>query len=137
MTEALMGNEKLLKAGWRWMAQNYADQKEFQKAYEMASRFGSQPLTQDMSTLKTGSELKLEFLMNPGDVTRGLTLLTKQLNTNQNDEAMETIQKMKSIPESPAYIFYQEADLWKEKQHWENAWKAWLAYEDKKNKKNS
>jgi hypothetical protein len=41
-----------------------------------------------------------------------------------------TVRHFSERPGAPAYFHFLEARAWAEKQNWERAWKAWLAYRD-------
>ena len=44
------------------------------------------------------------------------------------DDALNTARHFSERGNSPAYFRYLEAQCWAEKQNWERAWNAWLAF---------
>jgi hypothetical protein len=45
------------------------------------------------------------------------------------DDALLTARHFSERPNSPAYFHFLEAQCWAEKQNWERAWNAWLAFQ--------
>jgi tetratricopeptide (TPR) repeat protein len=135
ITSILENNEVLLKTGWPWVAQNYAERKDFEKAYQLVTHYSSAPALHETPSVKTYDEMKMDFILNPEDVVRGMTLLEKQLRSQRTDEALETIHKLKNLNNSPSSIYFREAEIWAQKEEWEKAWNNWSEYREKINKK--
>lgn len=125
----LESDPNLIKYSWRWLAQANADKGDYQKAFKIVRKEGFSPSTLGENSIKSLSELKYDFQMNPYDTRAGLILLDRQMKMHLSTEALETIEMIKKGPKISPTVYFFEADAHAVKEDWENAWKAWVHYE--------
>lgn len=116
------------KQAWRFLAEYYAAQNDFQAAYETVRRFASPPLLPKVELHGTRRELETQFLLAPDDLTKGLSLFTAQIQEEKTDDALETLRRMQRMPHAPSYLWFLEARSHARREDWENAWKAWSGF---------
>lgn len=121
----LISHEDWQGAGWPFLAQSYAQQKDFQRAWEMVTHYSQPPNLPAPVTDRPLADLERDFYSRPDNIATGIILLLAQIKADQADDAFVTIHAVEKIPNSPKYVFYLEARLWAEKQNWEQAWNAW------------
>ena len=73
-------------------------------------------------------QLESQFRSAPDNYAIGYALYRAQDKAGRLDDALQTIRHFSERTGSPAYFKYLEAQLWAEKQNYERAWKAWLAF---------
>ena len=128
LTRSLLEHPEWQEDGWTWLAQNYADAKNYEVAYEVVRKFAVRPTIPAPSAELPRNELERKFSSNPDDLLTGLALYFSQQKLGETDAALTTIRALKKIAEHPAYVSYLEAELCAEKGDWENAWNAWQQF---------
>jgi hypothetical protein len=72
--------------------------------------------------------LESRFRGAPDNYGIGYELYRAQMQSGRVDDALNTARHFSERANSPAYFRYLEAQCWAEKQDWERAWNAWLAF---------
>ena len=117
-----------LSYAWFGIARYDASKNDFQKAYDLAQKYG-EPVAMPRITSKASLiELESQFRVSPDNYAIGYELYRAQKQAGRIDDALQTVRHFSEHKASPAYFKYIEAELWAEKQNWERAWKAWEAF---------
>jgi hypothetical protein len=74
-------------------------------------------------------DLENRFAAAPYNYGIGYELYRAQRQNGRVDGALLTARHFSEAPNSPAYFHFLEAQCWAEKQNWERAWNAWLAFQ--------
>ena len=128
LTRTLLEHPKLQPDGWTWLAQNYADAKNYEAAYAIVRKFAVRPSIPAPDSERPRSELERKFFYHPEDFQNSLALYFSQQKAGETDAALATIRALKKLAGHPAYVSCLEADLWAEKGEWEKAWHAWQEF---------
>lgn len=124
LTSLLMSHTQLQLTGWKYLAQHFADQQDFELAAITAMRYLQPPVTQTVPSDQPLSVLESHFYNRPDDVMEGVRLCQAQIRQNDPDGALDTISRLEKQKDCPRYIFYLKAQLCVKKQQWEDAWNA-------------
>lgn len=125
LIQELLGHEDWQTTGWPYLAQSYAQQKDFKRAWDTVDHFSKAPNMPLTPTDRPLADLERDFYGHPDNVATGVMLLLAQIKQGQADDAFITLHALEKLPKPPKYIFYLEARLWAEKLEWEKAWNAW------------
>jgi hypothetical protein len=123
-----------LPYAWLGVAKYDASQNDFRAAYELTQHYGEPvalPRITPSANGQSGSDLQqLEsrFRAAPDNYAIGYELYRVQMQSGRVDDALMTARHFSERANSPAYFRYLEAQCWAEKQNWERAWRAWLAF---------
>ncbi len=128
LTRILLAHPEWQEDGWPWLAQNYADAKNYEAAYEVVRKFAARPSLPAPEAEPARNALERKFFYHPEDFPNGLALYFLQQKLGETDAALTTLRALKKIPEHPAYVSWLEAELWAEKGDWEKAWNAWREF---------
>jgi hypothetical protein len=131
LEERLQANPDWLGAGWFWLAQAMAGRAEYQPACELAKRWAQAPVLPAVRKQVALPELRTDFLMFTNDFTTGFALYQAQVQAQEKDDALLTIQRVTQQPQCPKYFHYLEAQLLTEQQAWSQAWQAWRRFGEK------
>jgi len=112
------------KIAWGELARAYADNQDFRHAYQTVCQFTSSPDLPHPKTDEALDKLKARFLLNRSDADVGLGLYFAQIREGQTDGAFGTLRELTTLPQSPRYLLYLEAQSWREKGEWKKAWEA-------------
>jgi hypothetical protein len=113
-----------LSQAWPGVANYYAAQKDFRKAYETARRSGGTPALPSVSEGTSIDQLRQALHASPDNYGIGFQLYHAQMRQGQVDEALMTVRHFTALPGVPRYFHFLEAEAWAEKQDWERAWNA-------------
>ncbi|MGB8165968.1 MAG: O-antigen ligase family protein [Chthoniobacteraceae bacterium] len=116
---------------WPFIARYYAELGEYMKACETVKQFAVMP---KIPTIETGEplvHLEGEFYQRSKDLVNGLELLGAQLEVHKIEDAISTLRVLNEDKDSPRYLSALEFDLRCQRNDWEKAWAAWLAFEAK------
>ena len=128
LTRSLLAHPEWQEDGWTWLAQNYADAKNYEAACEIVRKFAGRPSIPAPEAEPPRNALERKFFYHPEDFQNGLALYFLQQKLGETDAALTTLRALKKIPEHPAYVSFLEAELWAEKGDWEKAWNAWREF---------
>ncbi len=128
LTRTLLAHPALQPDGWTWLAQNFADAKNYEPAFAVVRQFAPRPALPSADETRPRPELERRFSSQPEDFPNTLALFFAQQKSGETDAALTTLRALKKIAGHPAYVSYLEADLWAEKGEWEQAWKAWQEF---------
>src|SRR5438270_3692845 len=123
-----------LPYAWFGLAKYRAAQSDFKAAYELTERYGEPvalPRIGSNANRQADSnvlQLESQFRSAPDNYAIGYVLYRAQRQTGRIDDALQTVRHFSERANSPFYWKYLEAQLWEEKQNYERAWKAWLAF---------
>jgi O-antigen ligase len=117
-----------MDAGWLYLAQAYAGEKDFQNAWQTIIRYAPAPLVPKLTSDRSLPDLTTTFYERDDDVAAGMTLYFAQTQRGQVSDALATLRVLEKIKSCPPYVFYLEAQLWASRQEWETAWDAWWNY---------
>ena len=124
----LLANPDWQREGWRWLALLYAESKDYKRACEIARDSSPRPAMPQLMATKPLGELERIFRVRPDDFDAGLQLYSAQHSEGKTMEALATLQALQTLPHSPGYLNFIEAELLEETGNWEQAWKARLRF---------
>lgn len=113
---------------WLGLAKYHATRNDFRTAYELAEKYGDAVAMPRLTAGGSLEELQNRYYTNPDNYATGYALYRAQLQKGRVDDALLTARHFSERANAPAYFHILEAQAWAEKQNWERAWKAWLAY---------
>jgi O-antigen ligase len=117
-----------LPYAWFGVAKYNASQNDFRAAYELTQRYGDPVALPRISSSASVQELESRFRAAPDNYAIGYELYRAEMQSGRVDDALNTARHFSERVNSPAYFRYLEAQCWAEKQNWERAWNAWLAF---------
>jgi hypothetical protein len=109
-------------------ATQHAQKNDFRAAYELTQRYGDAVALPRATAGSSFEELKKRYYATPDNYAVGYALYREQMQRGLIDDALMTARHFSERPNSPAYFHFLEAQCWADKQNWERAWMAWLAY---------
>jgi len=124
LANLLLIHAQLQITGWKYLARNFGQKKEFEMASMIALRHLPPPTLQPAAPDPATTPAANHFNNHPDDVIEGIRLCQSQIQANDLDEALLTIEKLERLKDCPRYIFYLKAKLYVKKQMWEQAWNA-------------
>jgi hypothetical protein len=116
-----------LSDGWPFLAESYAEQKNYQQAWETIARYAPAPNVPTSDADAPRDDLEREF-HDQDNAAAGVMLYLSQEKTGDMDGALGTLRALEKLKDCPKYIYYEEARLWASKQSWDLAWEAWQNY---------
>ena len=117
-----------LSYAWFGIAKYDASKNDFRAAYDLAQKYG-EPVAMPRSSSKASLiELESQFRAAPDNYAIGYDLYRAQKQAGRTDDALQTIRHFSEHRAAPGYFRYIEAQLWAEKQNYERAWQAWVAF---------
>ena len=130
LARQVQGTQKWMPYAWLGVAKDDASKNDFKAACNLIEEYGdavAMPRLNDGSALE---DLQKRYYANPDNYAAGYSLYQEQMKKGRVDDALVTARHFTERPTAPAYFHVLEARAWAEKQNWERAWKAWLAYRD-------
>ncbi len=128
LAQAVAQHPKWLEYAWLGMAKYYARKNDFRAAYELTQRYGEPvPLPRIEGSVSI-QDLQRRSYSVPDNYGAGYALYRAQMQAGRVDDALQTARHFSEHPGTPAYFHFLEAKCWAEKQNWERAWSAWLAF---------
>ena len=118
-----------LRYAWLGMARYKASKNDFRAGYELTQRYGEPVALPRVATNFSLQDLEKRFAAAPNNHGVGYELYRAQMQNGRVDDALLTARHFSEQPNSPAYFHFLEAQCWAEKQNWERAWNAWLAFQ--------
>jgi O-antigen ligase len=123
-----------LPYAWLGIAKYHASNNDFRAAYELTQRYGDPVALPRISSSASVQELESRFRGAPDNYAIGYELYRAQMQNGRVDDALNTARHFSERANSPAYFRYLEAQGWAEKQNWDRAWTAWLAFHSAQSK---
>jgi hypothetical protein len=117
-----------LPYAWFGVAKYKATNNDFRAAYELTQRYGEPVALPRIASGASLQQLESRFRSAPDNYGIGYELYRAQMQSGRVDDALNTVRHFSERGNSPAYFRYLEAQCWAEKQNWERAWKACLAF---------
>ncbi len=117
-----------LPYAWLGLAKYDASKNDFRAAYELTQKYGEPVALPRISASADLLQLESQFRAAADNYAIGYSLYRAQKQAGRIDDALQTIRHFSERANSPAYFKYLEAQLWAEKQNYERAWKAWVAF---------
>jgi O-antigen ligase/tetratricopeptide (TPR) repeat protein len=117
-----------LPYAWLGVGKYAASQNDFRTAYELTQRYGEPVALPRITPSASLQQLESRFRAAPDNYAIGYELYRAQMQSGRVDDALMTARHFSERANSPAYFRYLEAQCWAEKQNWERAWNAWLAF---------
>ena len=117
-----------LPYAWLGVAKYNAINNDLRAAYELTQRYGEPVALPRIASGASLQQLESRFRSAPDNYAIGYELYRAQMQSSRVDDALNTVRHFSERGNSPAYFRYLEAQCWAEKQNWERAWKAWLAF---------
>ena len=117
-----------LPYAWLGLAKYDASKNDFRAAYELTQKYGEPIALPRISSSADILQLESQFRSSPDNYAIGYALYRAQKQSGRTDDALQTVRHFSERENTPAYFKYLEAQLWAEKQNWERAWRAWLAF---------
>lgn len=128
LAQLVIEHPALLSAGWKHLANWYAEKRQFQAAYELARRHHPAPILPPVSPRPIADLLK-DLTRNKSDIAAGYALYHAQRAANDLDAALATVGQLTELKDCPAYIYYLQAEMWAEQGSWEKAWQTWIKFQ--------
>jgi hypothetical protein len=119
-----------LADGWPFLAQSFADQKDYQQAWQTVVHYAPAPNVPTSDSDAPRDDLEREF-HDQDNAAAGVMLFLSQEKQGDIDGALGTLRALEKLPDCPRYIYYEEARLWASKQSWDLAWEAWQNFSRK------
>src|SRR5256886_1455318 len=117
-----------LPYAWFGVAKYDASKNDFRAAYELTQKYGEPVALPRIASTDSLLQLESRFRAAPDNFAIGYELYRAQMQSGRIDDALNTARHFSERVNSPAYFRYLEAQCWAEKQNWERAWTAWLAF---------
>jgi hypothetical protein len=117
-----------LPYAWFGVAKYDASKSDFRAAYELTQRYGEPVALPRITPSASLQQSESRFRTAPDNYAIGYELYRAQMQSSRIDDALMTARHFSERGNSPAYFRYLEAQGWAEKQNWERAWNAWLAF---------
>ena len=117
-----------LPYAWFGVAKYDASKNDFRAAYELTQRYGEPVALPRIASGASLQQLESRFRAAPDNYAIGYELYHAQTQSGRTDDALNTARHFSERANSPAYFKHLEAQCWAEKQNWERAWTAWLAF---------
>ncbi len=121
---------KWMPYAWLGVAKLEASKNDFKGACELIEQYGDAVAMPRLNGEGSLEEMQKRYYSNPDNYAAGYSLYREQMKKGRVDDALVTARHFTERPNAPAYFHVLEARAWREKQNWERAWKAWLAYRD-------
>jgi O-antigen ligase len=119
-----------MAAAWLGVAKSKAARNDFRTAYQLTQKYGEAVAMPRLNESGSLEELQNRYYASPDNYATGYALYRQQMQRGRVDDALLTARHFSERAKAPAYFHFLEAQAWAEKQNWERAWKAWLAYRD-------
>ncbi len=121
---------KWMPFAWLGVAKYDAAKGDFKAACGLIEQFGDAVAMPRLNADGSLEDLQKRYFANPDNYAAGYSLYREQMKKGRVDDALVTARHFTERPNAPAYFHVLEARAWADKQNWERAWKAWLAYRD-------
>jgi O-antigen ligase len=128
LSQAATQHPDWLPLAWFGVAKYNASQNNFRAAYELTQRHGDLVALPRITPTASVQQLESRFRAAPDNYAIGYELYRAQMQAGRTDDALNTARHFSERANSPAYFRYLESQCWAEKQNWERAWSAWLAF---------
>jgi O-antigen ligase len=128
ISRAIEQHPDWLRYAWLGMAKYKASKNDFRAGYGLTQRYGEPVALPRVATNFSLQDLEKRFAAAPNNHGVGYELYRAQMQNGRVDDALLTARHFSEQPGSPAYFHFLEAQCWAEKQNWERAWNAWLAF---------
>jgi hypothetical protein len=129
ISRAIEQHPDWLRYAWLGMAKYKASKNDFRAGYGLTQRYGEPIALPRVATNFSLQDLEKRFAAAPNNHGVGYELYRAQMQNGRVDDALLTARHFSEQPNSPAYFHFLEAQCWAEKQNWERAWNAWLAFQ--------
>jgi O-antigen ligase len=129
ISRAIEQHPDWLRYAWLGMAKYKASKNDFRAGYGLTQRYGEPVALPRVATNFSLQDLEKRFAAAPNNHGVGYELYRAQMQNGRVDDALLTARHFSEQPGSPAYFHFLEAQCWAEKQNWERAWNAWLAFQ--------
>jgi hypothetical protein len=129
ISRAIEQHPDWLRYAWLGMAKYKASKNDFRAGYGLTQRYGEPVALPRVATNFPLQDLEKRFATAPNNHGVGYELYRAQMQNGRVDDALLTARHFSEQPNSPAYFHFLEAQCWAEKQNWERAWNAWLAFQ--------
>ena len=129
LADALQRHPEWQSVGWQEMANALANYGDYRPAYETVYRFVQHPLLPKTEPNDSVQTLWARFRTTGNISNDGLGLVRSQIQANDFDEALTTLQAFSKTPNPPAAIYFLESRIWAAKGEWQKAWQAMLKYQ--------
>jgi O-antigen ligase len=129
ISRAIEQHPDWLRYAWLGMAKYKASKNDFRAGYGLTQRYGEPVALPRVATNFSLQDLEKRFAAAPNNHGVGYELYRAQIQNGRVDDALLTARHFSEQPNSPAYFHFLEAQCWAEKQNWERAWNAWLAFQ--------
>jgi len=128
LSRAVEQHPDWLPYAWLGVAKYDASKNDFRAAYELTQKYGEPVALPRIASTDSLLQLESRFRAAPDNFAIGYELYRAQMQSSRIDDALNTARHFSERVNSPAYFRYLEAQCWAEKQNWERAWTAWLAF---------
>jgi len=129
ISRAIEQHPDWLRYAWLGMAKYKVSKNDFRAGYGLTQRYGEPVALPRVATNFSLQDLEKRFATAPNNHGVGYELYRAQMQNGRVDDALLTARHFSEQPNSPAYFHFLEAQCWAEKQNWERAWNAWLAFQ--------
>jgi len=126
----LDANPEAAANSWYYQAAATARMGNYPAALELAKQHAPVPQIPVMEsmTMRDVSEQRAMFAARPTDLVRGGALLQTQINQNDVEGALWTIERLLELEKPPPYAYYWKGELNRMQNKHKDAWAAWKVY---------
>lgn len=111
LIERIEANPRWQADAWQLLTEEYASQSEFEKAWRLQRKHAYSTTAVETRTDLPLLRLETDFLYHPGDLKRGIDLYFAQKRQGLTDEALRTLEKLLVLPDAPAWLIQEKAEL--------------------------
>ncbi|XHR26777.1 MAG: hypothetical protein ACFUZC_12560 [Chthoniobacteraceae bacterium] len=115
-------HEAWMVEGWVFVAEAYATNGEYQRAYQVAQRYLQPPKMPLTATQAPVSELRRRLFIYPQDFSAGYAAYLAAIDQMDTGKALSVLHKMTIQKDCPKYIHYLEAGIQAQSGQWKHAW---------------
>lgn len=119
---ALEKNPAWQKDAWQILAAEYANRSKFREAWEVISKYATRPVVPPISPTVDVDALERTAIFNPTDPVKQIDLFFALRATERYVEARRTLEKTLTLPNAPAYLKLELADVYALQQDYRRAW---------------
>jgi tetratricopeptide (TPR) repeat protein len=130
LSQQVEAHPKWMPFAWFGVAKFNAAKNDFKTAYHLTEEYGDAVAMPRLNGGGSLEELQKRYYGNPDNYAAGYSLYQVQMKMGRVDDALVTARHFTERANAPAYFHVLEARAWAEKQNWERAWKASMAYRD-------
>ena len=124
----LNSHPPLETAHWQILAHGQAAINDFEKASDTAVRYCQQTQFPEYESREDYSQLVRSYRLNPENIVAGLSLLRREIESENWARANRIAETLTLLPEPPDLAYYWKARILCQVGEFEESWEAWKGY---------